>query len=237
MRNEYTVITLGYKSLENIKNRINECYNGSNPPKEFILIINYYSDISLDILEYAKKEDRITRFIYCSQNIGFAKAMNLGYKISTTEKLIILNDDCSINQDTCFSLTDCLKENFGISTILRGGKHDDIIPIPQGFILGLRKDIIDKIGGYIYDEIASPLGCERELTYRIKYHGYDLHINENLYFKHYHDISNNPTTMINYLGKAISPHGENAFQYETEAQINKKIYEYQSLLKNGKNTN
>jgi GT2 family glycosyltransferase len=85
MSESYSVITIGYKSLKNIINRINEVYDGPNPPNEFILIINYYSEESWDILDYAKKDNRITRFVFCSQNIGFAKAINLGGSISKSD--------------------------------------------------------------------------------------------------------------------------------------------------------
>jgi hypothetical protein len=231
MYKNYSVITIGYKSLDNIKNRLSEVYDGPNPPSEFILIINYYSDESWRILEYAKNEPRITRYIFCSQNIGFAKAINIGYKICQSENLIILNDDCKINQHTCFALSEMLKDNYGISTILRGGKYDDIIPIPQGFILGLKKETIEKSGGYVYDEIASPLGCERELTYRIKVAGYDLVNDSTLYFEHVHDISNNPTTNINFLGSVVRPKGENGFQYYTESKLDEKIKEHKTNIK------
>jgi hypothetical protein len=237
MSNTYSVITIGYKSLNNIINRVNECYNGPNPPNEFILIINYYSEESYKILEYVKNESRITRYVFCSQNIGFAKAINLGYKLSNSENLIILNDDCQINQNTCYRLSEMLVNNFGISTILLGGKSGDLCPMPQGFILGIKKIIVDGIGGYIYDEIASPLGCERELTYRVKVLGYDLAWDSNLYFKHVHDISNHPTTIINYLGNNISPRGENSFQDYTESKLDEKINKHKNNIINGKNSN
>jgi len=237
MKKTYSIITIGYKSLDNIKKRINEVYLGPNPPNEFILIINYYSDESWRILEYAKNEMRITRYIFCSQNIGFAKAINLGYKISESENLIILNDDCEVNQNTCFSLSEMLVENFGISTILLGGKSEDLSPMPQGFILGIKKKIVDEIGGYVYDEIASPLGCERELTYRVKLLGYDLAWNSTLYFKHVYDISSQPQTMINYLGKNISPRGLNSFQEYTESKLDEKINNHKQNIINGKNSN
>jgi hypothetical protein len=235
MSSTYSIITIGYKSLSNIVNRINECYSGPNPPNEFILIINYYSEESYKILEYAKNESRITRYVFCSQNIGFAKAMNLGYKLSNSENLIILNDDCQINQNTCYTLSEMLINNFGISTILLGGKPGDLCPMPQGFILGIKKIIVDKIGGYIYDEIASPLGCERELTYRVKVLGYDLAWNNSLYFRHIHDISSRPTTVINYLGNNMSPKGENSFQEYTESKLDEKINEHKNNIINGKN--
>lgn len=235
MTKSYSVITIGYKSLENIKNRVSEVYNGDNPPNEFILIINNYSDISWEILDYAKNEPRITRFVFCSQNIGFAKAINLGYSISKSDNIIVLNDDCEVNQNTVFTLSEMLNDNYGISTILVGGKPEDVIPMPQGFILGLKRKMIDEIGGYVYDEIASPLGCERELTYRAKLKNYDIVFNKNLYFKHVHDISNNPKTMINYLGDLKSPQGERAFQFYTESELNKKINEHKMKILNGKN--
>lgn len=231
METECSVITIGYKSLENIKNRINECFDGVNPPSEFILIINYYSDISWDILDYAKNEKRITRFIFNSQNIGFAKAMNLGYKVSKSKNLLILNDDCSINQSTMKGLIDLLdNDKVGISSILTGSHKNDDRPMPQGFILGLKKEMIDKIGGYIYDEMASPLGCERELTYRAMYNGYEMRTNNKLYYRHIHDISSNPNTVINYLGELMSPMGENAFQYESIKKLDKLMDFYKKKL-------
>lgn len=234
---KYSVITIGYKSLDNIIKRVGEAYSGPNPPNEFILIINYYSEESWRILEYAKTENRITRFVFCSQNIGFAKAINLGYKISESENLIILNDDCEINQNTCYQLSEMLVDNFGISTIFLGGKSGDICPMPQGFILGIKKDIVDRIGGYVYDEIASPLGCERELTYRVKLLGYDLVWDSTLFFKHVYDISSHPQTMINYLGKNISPRGLNSFQEFTESKLDEKINNHKQNIINGKNSN
>ena len=235
MEKTYSVVTIGYKSLENIKNRVNECFNGDNPPNEFILIINNYSDESWAILEYAKIEKRITRYIFSSQNIGFAKAINIGYKISKSDNLIILNDDCKVNQDTCFKLSEMLVNNYGISTVLLGGKFEDILPMPQGFILGVRKDVIELCGGYVYDEIASPLGCERELTYRVKTKGYNLISDSGLFCQHVHDISNHPSDTINYLGKNMSPKGENAFQDDTEIELNKKINEHKVKIINGIN--
>lgn len=234
MTKSYSIITIGYKSLKNILDRLDEVYNGPTPPDEFILIINYYSDESWKILEHAKNDSRITRFVFCSQNIGFAKAINLGCSISKSDNLIVLNDDCKINQNTCYELSESLVDNYGISTILRGGKKDDIAPMPQGFILGLRKDLINEIGGYVYDEIASPLGCERELTYRLKSKGYDLIFKPNLFYSHVHDISNNPTTTINYLGTEMSPQGEKAFQFHTESELNKRIENHKNKILNGK---
>jgi hypothetical protein len=232
MENNYSIVTIGYKSLENIINRVNEAFEGDNPPTEFILIINYYSNVSWDILEYAKKESRITRFIFNSQNIGFSKAMNLGVSVSKSPYVILLNDDCVTSQSTYVSMINELKkDDVGISCVGFGTRPSDLINVPLGFLLGIKKSIIKNIGGYVYDEEASPLGCEIELTYRAKYYGYNLSLSKENYYKHKFDISSNPKTIINYLGENMSPQGVNAFQFETIENINRKINEYKNKLK------
>jgi hypothetical protein len=228
----YSFITIGYKSLENIKNRVNDVYSGQYPPTEFILIINYYSNISWEILEYAKSDTRITRYIFNSQNIGFAKAMNLGASISKSPYLIMSNDDCKSSQLTYTSLINELnKDGIGLSCVGFGTRPYDTIDVPLGFLIGLKKSIIKDIGGYVYDEEASPLGCEIELTYRSKYYGYGLSKSEQNYHEHIFDISSNPKTTINYLGDDMSPQGDNPFQFRTMENINKKINEYKNKLK------
>ena len=227
--NSYAIIMIGYKSVDNIINRINEAYTDGSP-NEFILIINYYSEESYKILEYAKNEPRITRYIYCSQNIGFAKAMNLGASIARSDNLIIANDDCSTNANTHMNLSQALKEEKNGVSCVETEMRD--IVIGRGFILGIKRFMISKIGGYIYDEIASPLGDEVELCYRAKAFGYDTVIANNCHYNHVHDISNHPQTMINYLGVEMSPQGEKAFQFETEKLLNERINKWKDRIKN-----
>lgn len=226
MKLDYSILTIGYKSLQNIKNRVNEAYS-SYEPKEFILIINYFSDESWKILEYAKNEPRITRYVFCSQNIGFAKAINLAYKISKSEYLIMLNDDCLMQKNCYESLVDSLiTENIGISCLEIGGKPKDFITIPKGFVLGLKRKMIKECGDYIYDEIASPLGCERELAYRAKTKNYEVALAKNCVYHHSFDISSNPQRIINYLGEEMSPQGLKPFQFESEKQLELIIEEH-----------
>lgn len=231
MNEEYGILILGYKSLQNIKNRVSEAYE-SQKPKEVILVINFYSEESWKILEYAKNEPKITRYAFCSQNVGFSKAINFAYKMSKSKNLIMLSDDCSMKNCSHQALANALQpENIGISCVEMGGKSDDSIPIPKGFVLGLKSKMIKECGDYIYDEIASPLGCERELTYRAKTKKYDVALVNNCSYFHSFDISSNPQRMINYLGDNTSPQGENPFQYETEKKLEEKIKKYKKILK------
>lgn len=232
MENKYSIVTIAYKSLENIKNRINEAFEGENPPTEFILIINYYSKVSWDILEYAKTEPRITRFVFNSQNIGFAKAMNLGVSITKTPYIIMTNDDCKSNQSTYSAMVNELKlDNVGLSCVGYGTRPIDTINVPLGFLIGIKKSIVKEIGGYVYDEDASPLGCEVELTYRTKFYGYELSISKHRFYEHIFDISSKPKTILNYLGEEMSPQGNNPFQFETINKIEKKINFYKNKIK------
>jgi hypothetical protein len=227
---KYSILTIGYKSLENIKNRINEAYEFASPD-EFIVVINYYSEESWKILDYVKNDPRVTRYCFSSQNIGFAKAINLAYKISKNDHLIMLSDDCSVKGDSYLSLSNSLLEDHaGISCVKMGGDHRDCIPIPQGFLLGLKRQMIKDCGDYIYDEVASPLGCERELTYRAKSKNYNLVLAKECQFSHSHDISANPSRMINYLGENMSPQGENPFQFESEIKLNQLIEKHKKII-------
>jgi len=229
-KNNYAILTIGYKSLDNIKKRVEEAYSGF-PPDEFILIINFYSEESWKILEYAKNEPRITRFIFSSQNMGFAKAINLAYKISWSKYLIMLSDDCAVHPATYKSLVETLiPDNIGISCVGMGGKPNDIISIPQGFVLGLKSKMIKDCGDYVYDEIASPLGCERELAYRAATKGYITAKANECVYSHIHDISNNPEAIINYLGRQMSPRGFQHFQDYTETELEKKIDEHKKNI-------
>ena len=128
--NSYAIVMIGYKSVNNIINRINEAYTDGSP-NEFILIINHYSEESYKILEYTKNESRITRYIYCSQNIGFAKAMNLGASIARSDNLIIANDDCSTNANTHMNLSEALKEEENGVSCVEAETRD--ITIGRGF--------------------------------------------------------------------------------------------------------
>jgi hypothetical protein len=229
---KYSILTIGYKSLENIKNRIEEAYKFANPD-EFIVIINYYSEESWKILDYVKNEPKVTRYCFSSQNMGFSKAINLAYKISKNDHLIMLSDDCSVRGNSYKLLSDALlQDRAGISCVEIGGDHRDCITVPKGFLLGLKKQMIKDCGNYIYDEVASPLGCERELAYRAKSKNYDVVLAKGCEYSHSYDISSNPSRIINYLCENMSPQGINPFQFESEKKLLELIEQHKIAIRN-----
>lgn len=220
----YSLITIGYKSLDNIIKSIEEAKNSTLPPKEIIVIINSYAynDQTPKILQYVSSSKDITRWVYCSQNIGCAKAFNIGFSLATQEVMVALSDDCRVGPNTYeLMMQEFNNHRVGIVGVKNG---DPFRVIAEGYLLAFRAQMIKEIGGY--DEIASPLADETEFALRAYHHMWESAIAPGCQWSHVHDISNNPTHLINYLGEEMSPQGFNAFQYRTEEILKKKRASY-----------
>ena len=233
---KYSITTIGYKSAENIKRAVEEAFIYSTfKPTEFVVVINPYEFNIAEterILAYVKAEPRVTRWAYMSQNVGCAKAFNIGFKLCEEEFIVALSDDCRVGPSTYSRMISGFSDPFvGVVGVESGGKpEEDATITAKGFLLAYRKSMIDKIGGY--DEIASPLGDEREFGLRAAINGYRTVIVPGCEWHHIHDISNHPTDKINYFGRVISPKGENPFQERTEGILQAKINEYNKKLYN-----
>lgn len=220
---DYAVIMLGYKEPGNLYNRIDELKKQTHPPKEIILLINQYpNEVSSTLEFFAKNEPSITFWGRFSQNIGIAYAWNLGMKIAQSEVCVVLNDDCEIGEHTMEDLVKPFSINpkTGVTGVIWGNNPSDAAQTPQGFLIAYRKEALEQCG--YYDEKASPLACERELSLRLISHGWKVDI-VNAYWKHIHDISNHPETPINYLGKEWIPLRD---QPSTEKHLQEKIVEH-----------
>jgi len=86
---EYNIITL-LNDLENIEGDV-------------IVIFNGY-----EVAEQLKGHPRITRYAVMKQNIGVARAWNLGLEIAVTPTVFILNADLHVEQEAIDSLEDAL---------------------------------------------------------------------------------------------------------------------------------
>ena len=223
---EYSLISVGYKSVNNIRNVVQQAANSSTPPTEIIILINHYQDsITNEILQYVQNEPRITRWSYFSQNVGVATAWNLGMMSSTTEHLIILNDDCSVGRQTYEQMVQPFENpEVGVVGVLAGGEGGDARLTAQGFLLAYRRSMILKIGGY--SELASPLAHEQELGLRAWAAGYKTRIVP-AQWEHVHDISNNPGETIYYLGR---PHVPQEFQQRTEPLCQALVREHNGQI-------
>lgn len=222
----YTLITLGWKSLQNIKNVYEDALNSTLPPNEFVVIINPYDISETDkIISFVTKQEK-TRYIICSNNIGIGVAWNLGMYISKTKQVIIVNDDCRVGKDTYKKIIDEFDKDDRIGGVgVKWGNPTDKRPTPEGFLIAFNLNMIFDIGGY--KEFYNPLADERELCLRGWIHGWKSSIAEGCEYSHVHDISNNPYQPIPYLGDTLIPRH---FQERMEPVIKKYIDEYNKRL-------
>lgn len=226
---DYAVVMLGYKSIFNIADRINELNQQTHPPKEIIVLINKFEGhqgTSLNI-ETVCSINKVSFCAQFSQNIGIAYAWNLGMKIAQSEVCVVLNDDCEIGEHTMEDLVKPFSINpkTGVAGVIWGNNPSDAAQTPQGFLIAYRKEALEQCG--YYDEKASPLACERELSLRLISHGWKVDV-VNAYWKHIHDISNHPETPINYLGKEWIPLRD---QPSTEKHLKYKIAEHNHKIR------
>lgn len=200
----YCLISIAWKSLQNIKNVIEDAHNSTLKPQEIVVIINPYNDQdTTEIRNYVKSDPRITRWIDCSQNIGCATAWNVGLFSNNCEYCVVVNDDCRVSNMTYENMIYSLaQDNVGMVGVELGGFDVDKVKTPKGFLFAIRKSILMKVGGF--KEIASPLADEVELGLRLATTGYKLVQAPNCSWSHIHDISNDPHQPIKYLGNYIN---------------------------------
>lgn len=200
----YCLISIAWKSLQNIRNVIEDAYQSSVRPSEIVIIINPYNDQdTTEIRNYVKSDNRITRWIDCSQNIGCATAWNVGLHSNNSKYCIIVNDDCRVGQSTYGNMLSCLsQEGVGMVGVDLGGFDGDRVQTAKGFLFGVYKKAVLEVGGF--REIASPLADEVEFGLRVATAGYKIIKAENCSWDHVYDISNDPFQPIKYLGNYIN---------------------------------
>lgn len=88
---EYNILTL-LKDLENIEGDVIVVFNGH------------------EVAEHLKEHPRITRFAVMKQNIGVARAWNLGLEIAVTPTVFILNADLHVESQAIDALEQALIE-------------------------------------------------------------------------------------------------------------------------------
>lgn len=86
---EYNILTL-LKDLEEIEGDVIVIFNGQ------------------DVAEHLKEHPRITRYAVMKQNIGVARAWNLGLEIAATPTVFILNADLHVKQQAIDALEQAL---------------------------------------------------------------------------------------------------------------------------------
>ena len=159
---DYAVATIGYKSSQNIITAYMQAFQQTQKPKEFVVVVNPYAGNPQEtelITAFVEGNPNITRYAIMSQNIGCAKAFNIGMKLCESPIIIALSDDCRVGINTYELMVKAFDDpKVGIVGVEVGEcfqAEGKTYPTAKGFLLAYRKRMIDRIGGY--DEIASPL--------------------------------------------------------------------------------
>lgn len=104
---KYSVIIVSYNSLELLKNCMASLYNAATDDTEIIVVDNNSYN---DVIEYLEQQKRII-LIKNKVNLGFGRANNLGAKIATGQRLVLLNNDTVIPKDFFTKADDFFKLN------------------------------------------------------------------------------------------------------------------------------
>lgn len=201
----YSLVIAAYKSLDNLVNRIKESEDSSLPPTEIIVIVNPSdTGVTDDIIKEVKQNTQVTKWSIMSHNVGVATAWNLGMAMASNNLIVVLNDDCSVGENTYKNIVSSfISDDIGIVGVESGGYPGDAEMTAKGFLFCIRKDLVSRLGGF--SELASPLADEVELGLRFWSKGYKTVIANSCQYNHKHTISSNPNTRINYLGDTWIP--------------------------------
>ena len=99
--NSVSIIVVNY----NAGSILTDCVGlGLKQVAEVIVVDNASSDESLYMLESSFGDNSRLSIIRNSQNMGFAAACNVGFKVATGDYLFFLNPDCLLQKDTVLKL-------------------------------------------------------------------------------------------------------------------------------------
>ncbi len=130
---ELSIIIISYNTqgiTKNCLNSIRKSLLNSHLNYEVIVIDNFSTDSSLEMLNQIK--DERLRIVRNNHNEGFGKANNQGARMAQGKYLLFLNSDTVVLDNAIYKLLACLKEN-GNKVHFLGGKlfNSDMSPQPS----------------------------------------------------------------------------------------------------------
>lgn len=139
---ELSIIIVSFNTSDLLRKCLSKVYKALSFAKiekisEVIVVDNASSDGSIGMLE--KNFPKVV-VIENSQNLGFAKANNLGIKKSSGKYILLLNSDTEVKNDALLKLLETIKADDNIGVV--GGKllnHDGALQPSVGFFPNLNK--------------------------------------------------------------------------------------------------
>jgi len=191
-----------------------------NLPKNIIMdheIVVVCNGQDEDLISFIKNHPSVTRYCTNSQNVGVARAWNMGAQLADGDVLCYLNDDVAVGPGALDHLASKLLADPEIGEIGPEGSywkncnHDRLVDskepviadVVSGFCFLVRTNIFHDLGGFDID--FTPAGCEEiDLSYRIRQAGLKCIVDPTVDIKHYHHHGvSSQIVNINYMGKSI----------------------------------
>jgi GT2 family glycosyltransferase len=209
-----------YKKSWGIKETVHSLLdNSSGLDIEFVFVQNGEDDLLTDFINKVLSNNN-GRSVLISENVGVAKAWNIGVSACLSEIIIISNDDVEFNHDSLIRLIKTLISDDKIGQVGpeggewyfdKSGKRKGISQIEDvdeisGYFFITKRQAYNKVGGF--DEYYSPAGVEEiDYSFALRSAGYRCVVVPDTGIVHhgYHGVSAKPQT-IYYLGESIDTH-------------------------------
>lgn len=141
------------------------------------------TSLYLDELRYKFNQLNLSKnfqVAWSDEPLGYPKATNEGIKLATTDKIVLLNNDCVLlpqNQNHWLNLLDNNFTHFpkcGISCVVKDFTRITNMPYAIFFCVMIRKDLFDEIG-YLNEEYTPGSGEDIEFSYLAQQKRYEIH--------------------------------------------------------------
>lgn len=180
-------------------------------PDSTIIVVN--DDPDEEIEKDVKQISKDIIVLQNSENLGFAKSVNIGVRNCKTKYVMLLNSDVLLHDDTYLHVISTLEKDEAIFAIgfmqeeqnnnlvgrnklyLNRGliKHEAVKQLnssqtawAEGGACIVRKEFYDNLGGF--DDLYSPFYWEDiDLSYRAMKHGWKILIDESVKVQHFHE--------------------------------------------------
>lgn len=114
MRKLVSVIIVNWNGKNHLQKCLPSLYKQNYRKIEVVLVDNASVDGSV---EYAKKRFPKIKIAVNRENLGFAEANNIGYKLSTGEYILFLNNDTKVSKNFLTELVNAIESNKNIGCV------------------------------------------------------------------------------------------------------------------------
>jgi hypothetical protein len=106
---DISVIIVSWNAKEHLRNCLNSLNNAKGRYKQEVIVVdNASTDNSVELVEQQFTEVKI---IKNNDNLGFAKANNIGIRVSTGRYVCLINSDVIVLDDCIDKLMECMDKN------------------------------------------------------------------------------------------------------------------------------